>query len=154
MSGVLVVAIYFGSATTSADARAIRKLATVVNPCSGVPEQTRYLAKGLALDIATDSLYHQSRTRLGIGVWERDSVVATSDSVVCTHLDSLISLWLATPAADSLGVERVSWWTNMSAVRVNPGKYFVRPTILVDDATYNFVVDSVRGQVRFFRTPH
>lgn len=152
--GSTVLAVYLVVASQSADARGTFDAPVTGNPCVNISLQKRDLTAGYAKDFATDSLYVDLRAKLALSVWIEDSVVATLDSVVCTHVDSLISVWLATPAADSLNVVRPSYWTNLAVVRINPGKYFAKPPIEVDYAAYNFVVDSVSGNVRFFRTAY
>ncbi len=92
------------------------------------------------------------RDALGLSVWPLDSVVATTDSLVCTHLDSLISVWLASPAG--AGVTRQSWWTKNVVARANPGRYWVSTTESPTGVYYNFVVDSVGGEVKFFSSAY
>ncbi len=152
--GGTVIAMCFVASSQSVDARGPRDARVSGNPCASISLQKRDLTAGYAKDFATDSLYGDLRAELALSVWIEDSVAATVDSVVCTHVDSLISVWLATPAADSLNVVRPSYWTSLAVVRINPGKYFAKPPIEVDYAAYNFVVDSVSGNVRFFRTAY
>lgn len=125
------------------------------NPCAGIDQVRldRVSSDARSYLSGSDSISHAFRDDLGLALWPQDSVLTTTDAALCTHLDSLISVWLAGSTADSLAVQRVSWWTHIAVARINPGKYLAVPPILVNELTYNFVVDSVSGNVRFFRTP-
>ncbi len=99
-----------------------------------------------------DSSSVEFRTFLSLQQWPADSIAATSDSVVCTHVDSLIAVWHATPAGIASGVLRNSYWGPTAVVRINPGKYYVWPGLVdAEGFEFNFIVDSVGGDVRFWR---
>lgn len=100
-----------------------------------------------------DSAVIAWRERFDLAQWPRDSVRATTDSIVCTHLDSLLSAWMASSAAESLGVSRGEHWPGINAVRVNPHRYIVSPPLFdAENFKWSFLMDSVSGQVRFYRT--
>lgn len=91
------------------------------------------------------------RQTFGLVQWPRDSVRATADSLVCTHLDSLVSVWMASAEGIALGIARSADWEGIDAVRANPHRYIVSPPLLDHDGlTWNFVVDSVSGHMQFF----
>lgn len=93
------------------------------------------------------------RQAYGLVQWPRDSVRATTDSAVCVHLDSLLSVWMASSDADSEGVSRGEHWPGIDAIRVNPHRYIVSPPLFdADGMKWKFVIDSVSGQVQFYRT--
>ncbi len=125
-----------------------------VTPCAGLLEGNLELAVSRALGDVTnpDSLSVEFRADFGLQRWPADSVVATSDSVVCEHVDSLIDAWLATPAGAASGVLKNANWGPTAVVRINPRTYYVYPGMREADGwEYNFFVDSVSGAVQFFR---
>jgi hypothetical protein len=83
--------------------------------------------------------------------WPLDSVVSTLDATVCAHVDSLIAQWQATAEAHSLGATRDSAWPGINVARVNPHKYLAKPPLVQAGARWYFVVDSLTGDVRFYR---
>jgi hypothetical protein len=128
---------------------------SLANPCTGIAGGNLELAVSRAGFMASDpdSSSVEFRTVLGIQQWPEDSIAATSDSLVCTHLDSLIAVWHATAAGSASGVLRNSYWGPTAVVRINPGKYYVWPGLVDDEGfEFNFVVDSVGGDVRFWRS--
>jgi hypothetical protein len=127
----------------------------VVNPCTHAYEGTedRVLDNGRYFVSRTEPGVVGWRSRYGIVQWPVDSVVATADSAVCSHLDSLIAAWIASPAASTLGVSRDSSWPGISAVRINPHRYLVSPPLLLEEQwVWYFVVDSVSGGVQHYST--
>lgn len=127
----------------------------VSSPCDGLAGGNLELAVSRSKFTASDSdsISLGFRAVLGLQHWPEDSVVATSDSVVCAHVDSLIAVWHATPAGAASGVVRNSYWGPTAVVRINPGKYYVWPGLVDDEGfEFNFIVDSVGGSVVFWRT--
>jgi hypothetical protein len=142
-------------AATESPRIAANELFRVVNPCShtyeGTEERLLYTARPFVSESAPGIIGW--RSRYGIDQWPADSVVATADSAVGAHLDSLVAAWIETPAAATLGVNRDSLWPGISAVRINPYRYLVSPPLLVEkEWVLYFVVDSLGGGVQFFRT--
>lgn len=121
------------------------------NPCAGADSSEMPVvlnaASSWVVGSYTDSI---DRASYGLTSWPEDSVVITTDSIVCSHVDSLISLWLASPAAGD--VVRGPYWTTLTVARINPSKYYAQPAVLTNGYEYNFIVDSVTGQVQFYRT--
>lgn len=125
------------------------------NLCAQADETTVEYATNSAKDIASDpdSGYVEKRSRHGLAVWPEDSVAATTDSIVCHHVDSLLGVWLGSPQGVASGLLR-NWGPLLVVVRVNPGRYYVWPGIGDHQGwAYNFIVDSVGGGVDFFKTP-
>ena len=128
------------------------------NVCGEADETMVEFAHGQARLIASnpDSGYVGMRADYGLIAWPGDSVVVTTDSIVCHHIDSLIGVWHASPAGVASGVIRNEdlWGPLLVMVRLNPGRYYVWPGIATTDGwAYNFIVDSVGGGVEYFRTP-
>jgi hypothetical protein len=110
-------------------------------------------AKSIASDPDSGSL--EMRAEYGLIAWPEDSVSATTDSIVCHHIDSLIGVWHASPDGIASGVRRnATWGPLLVMVRLNPGRYYVWPGIMNDEGwAYNFIVDSVGGGVEYYETP-
>ncbi len=124
------------------------------NPCEGVLEGNLELAVSRSGSLAseTDSLTVEFRAELGLQQWPEDSVVATADSLLCAHVDSLIGVWHATPAGTASGVVRNAYWGPTAVVRINPAEYYVSPGLVDNEGRdYNFIVDSVGGGVHFWK---
>lgn len=142
-------------AATESPRDSARVLPSVVNPnihtYEGTEDRLLYTARPFVSE-STPGIVGW-RSDFGIDQWPADSVVATADSAVCAHLDSLVAAWIKTPAAVTLGVNRDSLWPGISAVRINPHRYLVSPPLLVEkEFVLYFVVDSLGGGVQFFRT--
>ncbi len=125
------------------------------NPCVGSPDANTLMIRDVARSFVTrsDSTDVEWRTEFGVQTWTADSVVATVDSVVCTRIDSLITSWLLSPAGVSSGATKAPYWGPLVVVRLNPGKYYAWPSFVDNGWEYNFIVDSVGGDVRFFKSP-
>jgi hypothetical protein len=128
------------------------------NACGEADETMVEFAHGNATQIASnpDSGHIEKRARHGLITWPEDSVLVTTDSIVCHHIDSLIGVWYASPEGIASGAIRNEerWGPLLVLVRLNSGRYYVWPGITTtDEWAYNFIVDSVGGGVEYFQTP-
>ena len=159
MRGMLTVVVLFGATAAfvvpPTGAVSAHTAHVTTNPCLHDMEGHRELLEDVTRSFitSTSSASADWRATHGFAVWPRDSVQATTDSVVCTHVDSLLSAWMATPEAIAKNVARGGHWPGISVVRANPHRYMVSPPILADGFRWRFVVDSVSGLVQFYKTP-
>lgn len=131
-----------------------RDVSRIANLCAQADETTIEYATDKAKNIASDpdSGYLEMRAEYGLIAWPEDSVVATTDSIVCSHIDSLLGEWLGSPQGVASGLLR-NWGPLLVIARLNPGRYYVWPGIGEGGWAYNFIVDSVGGSVDYYRTP-
>lgn len=140
----------------SVSARAIH---VTTNPClhgrDGYQRTVLDNARGFAADEDGDDdepAAAENRAELGLVWWPSDSVHATTDSTVCSHLESLIAIWPSGAEAQSKNATRHLAWPGISVARLNPHKYLVAPPFHESDSAMQFfVVDSVSGSVQFRR---
>lgn len=154
LAGVSALVTLSIGASFSAASSTAPRASQSFNPCAHGYEGTADRVLTLAQDMASavDSGMSGFRQELGLSLWPEDSVATSSDSTLCTRLDSLIATWISTPEAIALGLVRDSAWHGISAARVNPREYLVSPPLLVDGLVWYFVVDSLDGDVRYFKT--
>jgi hypothetical protein len=124
--------------------------ASALNPCLHELEGSREALEDQSRPSMERLTSAGWRQKFGLVQWPRDSVRATTDSVVCSHLDSLLSVWMASSEAESLGVSRGEHWPGINVVRVNPHRYIVSPPLFIPGGfMWGFIIDSVSGQVQF-----
>lgn len=150
--GVVALLAFLAQSSGASSRHAERWMA---NPCAhgreGQQQRLRDHAEAYASD--EDSASVALRVALGLEWWPLDSVQLTTDSTVCSHIDSLIAIWQAGPAGQSEGATRPAAWPGISVARVNPHKYMALPPFVdLEGARWYFIVDSTGGDVRFFRT--
>ncbi|MCU0615503.1 MAG: hypothetical protein MUD17_00210 [Gemmatimonadaceae bacterium] len=163
MRATLIVCAGIAALGTSLTERARevepRAAHAATNPClhgrEGYQQNVIETAESLAADEDADGdepVAAERRAELGLAWWPIDSVHATTDSTVCSHIDSLIRVWQAGTEAQSKNATRDGAWPGISVARLNPHKYLATPPFHDGNgARWRFVVDSVSGSVRFYR---